>query len=90
MSDTTHLTGPEPGTDAPKPPRKRHRLRNTLLIVLALGTVGGIASAASGGSQPATATAPPASSARPPRSGNHKGPPARPRARPARTTAARH
>ena len=63
MSDTTHLTGPEPGTDAPKPPRKRHRLRNTLLIVLALGTVGGIASAASGGSQPATATAPPASSA---------------------------
>jgi hypothetical protein len=59
MSDTTHLTGPE----APKPPRKRHRVRNTVLVVLALGTVGGIASAASGGSHPAAATAPPASSA---------------------------
>ena len=65
MSDTTHLTGPEPGTDAPKPPRKRHRVRNTVLVVLALGTVGGIASAASGSSHPAAsqAPAPPATSA---------------------------
>jgi hypothetical protein len=63
MSDTTHLTGPETGTDAPKPPRKRHRVRNTVLVVLALGAIGGIASAASGSSTPAAAPAKPASSA---------------------------
>jgi len=62
MSDTTHLTGPE----APKPPRKRHRVRNTVLVVLALGTVGGIASAASGSSHPAASQAPAAPKTTPP------------------------
>jgi hypothetical protein len=62
MSDTTTTqTSPD---QTPTPPRKRHRVRNTVLVLLALGAIGGIASAASGGSHPATATpAPPASSA---------------------------
>ena len=62
MSDTTTTqTSPD---QTPTPPRKRHRVRNTVLVLLALSAIGGIASAASGGSHPATATpAPPASSA---------------------------
>lgn len=62
MSDTTTTqTSPD---QTPTPPRKRHRVRNTVLVLLALSAIGGIASAASGGSHPATATpAPQASSA---------------------------
>src|SRR6266568_4748274 len=56
MSDTT--TTQTSADQTPTPPRKRHRVRNTVLVLLALS---GIASAASGGSHPATAT--PASSA---------------------------
>jgi len=55
MPDTT-MTQTSPD-QIPTPPRKRHRVRNGLLIVLALGAVGGIASAASGGSHPAASTA---------------------------------
>jgi len=73
MSDTIHLIGPETGTDAPKPPRKRHRVRNTVLVVLALGAIGGIASAASGGSHPVASPAPPATSA-PAAPATHKAP----------------
>src|SRR6516162_4056934 len=61
MSDTITTQTDSP---TPTPPRKRHRVRNTVLVLLALSAIGGIASAASGGSHPATATpAPPASSA---------------------------
>ena len=62
MSDTTTTqTSPD---QTPTPPRKRHRVRNTVLVLAVLAGIGGIASAASGGSHPATATpAPPASSA---------------------------
>jgi hypothetical protein len=62
MSDTTTTqTSPD---QTPTPPRKRHRVRNTVLVLLALSAIGGIASAASGGSHPAAATpAPPARSA---------------------------
>jgi len=59
MSDTT--TTQTSADQTPTPPRKRHRVRNTVLVLLALSAIGGIASAASGGSHPATAT--PASSA---------------------------
>jgi Host cell surface-exposed lipoprotein len=45
-------------TQTPKPPRKRHTVRNVVLTVAALGAIGGIASAASGGSHPAASTAP--------------------------------
>lgn len=61
MSDTTIQTSPD---QTPTPPRKRHRVRNAVLVLIALSAIGGIAAAASGGSHPATATpAPPASSA---------------------------
>jgi hypothetical protein len=65
MSDTTTTqTSPD---QTPTPPRKRHRVRNGLLILAALGTIGGIASAAGGSSHPAasapSATSQPATSA---------------------------
>ena len=60
MSDTITTQTDSP---TPTPPRKRHRVRNTVLVLLALGAIGGIASAASGGSHPAAAPAKPASSA---------------------------
>jgi hypothetical protein len=64
MSDTT-TTQTSPG-QTPQPPRKRHRVRNTLLTVAALGLIGGIASAASGASHPAPpASSTPASPAKP-------------------------
>jgi Host cell surface-exposed lipoprotein len=60
MSDTTTTqTSPD---QTPTPPRKRHRVRNGLLILAALGTIGGIASAAGGSSHPAAASAPSATS----------------------------
>jgi 3-oxoacyl-ACP reductase-like protein len=56
MSDTaTTQTSPD---QTSTPPRKRHRVRNGLLILAALGTIGGIASAAGGSSHPAAASAP--------------------------------
>ena len=61
MSDTTTTqTSPD---QTPTPPRKRHRVRNGLLILAALGTIGGIASAAGGSSHPAAASSQPATSA---------------------------
>ena len=56
---TTTQTSPD---QTPTPPRKRHRVRNGLLILAALGTIGGIASAAGGSSHPAAASAPSATS----------------------------
>jgi hypothetical protein len=61
MSDaTTTQTSPD---QTPTLPRKRHRVRNTFLVMVGLGLIGGIASAASGGSHPAAAPAKPASPA---------------------------
>jgi hypothetical protein len=61
MSDTATTTQTSPD-QTPTPPRKRHRVRNGLLILAALGTIGGIASAAGGSSHPAAASAPSATS----------------------------
>src|SRR5215813_8776943 len=60
MSDTTTQTSPD---QTPTPPRKRHRVRNTVLVLAVLAGIGGIASAASGGSHPAASPAAPATSA---------------------------
>ena len=61
MSDTTTIqTSPD---QTPTPPRKRHRVRNTVLVLAVLAGIGGIASAASGGSHPAASPAAPATSA---------------------------
>ena len=61
MSDTTTIqTSPN---QTPTPPRKRHRVRNTVLVLAVLAGIGGIASAASGGSHPAASPAAPATSA---------------------------
>ena len=61
MSDTTTTqTSPD---QTPTPPRKRHRVRNTVLVLAVLAGIGGIASAASGGSHPAASPAPAATSA---------------------------
>jgi Host cell surface-exposed lipoprotein len=61
MSDTTTTqTSPD---QTPTPPRKRHRVRNTVLVLAVLAGMGGIASAVSGGSHPAANPAPPATSA---------------------------
>jgi hypothetical protein len=62
MSDTAATTTQTSPGQTPKP-AKRHRVRNTVLVLLALSAIGGIARAAGGSSTPAASTAPPATSA---------------------------